>query len=132
MPTLAIIQAQKGKGFTLIEILVTLVILGLTATLVAPGIDSWLDARQTAAARDAIANEIAGLPLLASSQQQHLVIEHGDQLAVQDIPVIISQPIEVLANGFCTGGEYQLSRNETTQRFIVKPPFCEVERIAAQ
>ena len=117
MPILATIQIRKAKGFTLIEILVTLVILGLTAALVGPGIESWLDARQTAAARDAVANEIAGLPLLASIQQQHLVIERVDQLAVQDIPMIISKPIEVLANGFCKGGEYLLRRGETSQRF---------------
>ena len=117
------------SGFTLIELLVTLVLLGLVTTLLGPNVNSWLTSRQAAATRDAIANQLAGLPLKANMRGESIVITDSRQLMPSDINLQITQPIEVLANGFCVGGAFELLHQERVERFLVNQPFCEVQRV---
>ncbi len=120
---------NKQTGFTLIELLVTLSIIGLLASLTVPSVSSWLVSRQFAAERDALASELALLPLKASVTGQQVIIDDSSQIAPLESEVIVTQPITVLSNGFCMGGELQLMQDKTQQRFAVKPPFCEISRV---
>ena len=111
------------SGFTLIELLVTLVLLGLVTSLLGPSVNSWLTSRQAAATRDAIANQIAGLPLKASINNETIIITHLDQLGLADTEAEIIEPITVLSNGFCKGGTFKLSQGQRLYRFAIKQPF---------
>ena len=117
------------SGFTLIELLVTLVLLGLVMSLVGPGVNSWLASRQSAATRDAIANQIAGLPLKANINGKSIVITDPRELMPPDVDLEITHQIEVLANGFCVGGIFELIHQERVERFAVNQPFCELQRV---
>ena len=119
----------KHKGFTLIELLVTLAIIGLLASLTAPSVSSWLVSRQFTAERDALASRLALLPLKASVTSQQVIITESSQILPLESVVTIIQPITVLSNGFCLGGELQLTQDKTQQRFTVQPPFCEIIRV---
>lgn len=138
MPILGITRKSMAegipvpKGFTLIELLITLVLFGLIAALVGPGIDSWLTSLQAAAEGDAVASEVAGLPLIANMRGQRIIISNPAQLSLADLDIQITEPIDVLENGFCLGGSFQLRQGERIRRFKVRPPFCEVERLATE
>ena len=80
--------------------------------------------RQFAAERDALASEFALLPLKASVTGQQVIIDDSSQIAPLESEVIVTQPITVLSNGFCMGGELQLMQDKTQRRFAVKPPFA--------
>jgi prepilin-type N-terminal cleavage/methylation domain-containing protein len=117
-------------GFSMVELLVTLVLLGLIASFVAPGVDAWLTSRQTAATRMAISSKFALLPLQASIQGEQMLIDNPAQLELNDLVLFISftQPVLVLANGYCQGGQFSLEQNERIFYFDVLAPYCQVQR----
>lgn len=119
-------MTAQARGFTMIELLVTLVLLGLIAAVVAPGLDSWVSARQAAAARTALASQFATLPLKASQQSESLVIESADQLGLEGVALTFKEPVVILANGFCKGGQGTLELTDRRYPFSVLPPYCEL------
>jgi prepilin-type N-terminal cleavage/methylation domain-containing protein len=123
---------RKNRGFTMVELLVTLVLLGLIASVAAPGMESWLRSRQAGALRTALASELALLPLQANRQGKGITLSDSSQLQNQELQVEFIQPVVVLANGYCLGGKMALiqGREQNAQRIVfeVLAPFCEVRR----
>ncbi|MBD1389803.1 hypothetical protein IC617_10225 [Neiella sp. HB171785] len=111
----------------MIELLVTLVLLGLIAAVVAPGLESWLKAREAAAVRSGLASELAMLPVKASQFSQPIVIESVAQLSLDNVNLVFHQPVVVLANGYCLGGKAELQFDDRRYPFDVTEPFCEVQ-----
>lgn len=125
---------QTSKGFTLVEILVTLVILGLSASLVAPAVVSWLDARTASATRNELASAIAMLPLETERAGYKRVITNPAELNLSgsNASVInVTEPIEINANGFCKGGKVSMSLSSRTYIYEVKSPHCEVQLVTS-
>lgn len=125
-------QLQTDRGFTLVEILVTLVILGLSASLVAPAVVSWLDARTASAARNELASAIAMLPLETERAGHKRVITHPAELNLSGgnaSSIKIVKPIEINANGFCSGGEVSLALTSRMYTYKVNAPHCEVQLV---
>lgn len=112
----------------MVELLVTLVLLGLIASVAAPQLDSWLSARQAAADRMAITSQLALLPLQANRSGKKIVIQNSEQLGLQDLLIEFTQPIVVLANGYCLGGQFSLVQKTREFSFTVTSPYCEVQR----
>ena len=123
------INIRKKQGFTMVELLVTLVLLGLIASVAAPGLDSWLRSREAASVRMTLVSEMALLPLQANRLGKALLINSSEQLQQQDLPIHFIQPVSVLANGYCIGGKISLEQKERQIEYDVLPPFCEVSRI---
>ncbi|APD87578.1 hypothetical protein BM527_16585 [Alteromonas sp. Mex14] len=124
---------QTSKGFTLVEILVTLVILGLSASLVAPAVVSWLDARNASATRNELASAIAMLPLVTERTGHKRVITRPEDLNLSGSNasfINIIEPIEIYANGFCKGGEISMSLSSRVYLYKVKAPHCEVQLVS--
>ncbi|GGD57590.1 hypothetical protein GCM10011357_11250 [Lacimicrobium alkaliphilum] len=111
----------------MIELLVTLVLLGLIAAVAAPGLESWLAAREAASQRSALAGELALLPLKTSRSGNSILIENSRQLETPDLDVDIIRPIQVLGNGYCRGGEIVLRQGPRRYRFDVMAPYCALE-----
>jgi len=114
----------------MVELLVTLVLLGLIASFVVPGVDSWLTSREAAATRMAINSKLALLPMQANRRGKHMLIDSAEQLALEDLALSVSftQPVLVLANGYCQGGAFSLKQNNRTFYFDVLAPYCQVKR----
>jgi prepilin-type N-terminal cleavage/methylation domain-containing protein len=125
-------KVNHVSGFTMIELLVTLVLLGLIASVAAPGIDAWLRSRQASAVRLALSSEMALLPLKAKNLGEHLLINSVGQLDQPDLPLRFIAPISVLSNGYCQGGQVELMQNSQAIVFDVLPPLCEVRRLEAK
>lgn len=121
---------RKTSGFTIIELLVTLVILSLATGLVVPNIMSWLASREAASKRAALANTLALLPLEANRTGSKLVINSADQLSLDDTTLTFSKPIEVQQNGFCSGDSVTLSIGDRVYQYRVLSPYCQIERIS--
>jgi prepilin-type N-terminal cleavage/methylation domain-containing protein len=119
---------KTGLGFTMVELLVTLVLLGLISAMVAPGLESWLAARKASAVRMEINSQLALLPLQANRSGQQIVVDSAEKLDLIDIDIKFTQPIVVNANGFCQGGQFQLQHDNSVSTFDVLAPYCEVKR----
>jgi prepilin-type N-terminal cleavage/methylation domain-containing protein len=119
---------KNSAGFTMIELLVTLVLLGLIASLAAPGLESWLRSRQSDALRIAFSSEMALLPLQANRQGKAITLSNSEQLNSVNLHVEFIKPVEVLANGYCLGGNVALLQNNRLVNYDVLAPFCEVRR----
>jgi general secretion pathway protein G len=124
---------KNSAAFTMIELLVTLVLLGLITSMAVPGIDSWLRARQASSVRLALSNEMTLLPLQAKMSGQRLELSETSQLRDNSLPLRFIQPVVVLANGYCLGGQVALLQNSNSTNtaetlFDVVPPLCEVHR----
>ncbi len=117
------------SGFTLIEVLITLTILGIVASVLFPRVDSWLSSSQKAAEKEVFASALAGLPLRARINGEAIVISKIDQLMIENIKASFLEPVTVLESGFCLGGLAELSQGGKTLRLRVKAPFCDVEYV---
>ncbi|ABG41735.1 Prepilin-type cleavage/methylation [Paraglaciecola sp. T6c] len=122
-------------GFTMVELLVTLVLLGLIASVAAPSLDSWLRSRQANALRSALSSELALLPMQANRQGSAITISDASQLQAQDLQLEFLEPVVVLANGYCKGGQIAIIQSEKEQndkrvKFDVLAPYCEIRRHA--
>ncbi|GGO63605.1 prepilin-type N-terminal cleavage/methylation domain-containing protein [Bowmanella pacifica] len=121
---------RKTNGFTMIELLVTLVLLGLVASVAMPGLDAWLSARKAASQRAELAGKLALMPLQANRQGRVLTVKHAEDLELSDAELEVLTPITVLASGYCKGGEVALLLGERRYQFSVLAPFCEVRQVA--
>ena len=123
-------RQAHNRGFTIVELLVTLVLMGLVASVAAPGVDAWLTSRNKAAIRTSLSSQIALMPLKASRQSSEIVIASADLFELEGADIRITQPIRILKNGFCAGGEIELNFGFSVEKYVVTQPLCEVQRVA--
>lgn len=89
---------RAQRGFTLIEIMVVVVILGILAALVAPKLMGRTDDARIIAAKQDIATIMQGLKLYRLDNQQYPTTEQGLQ-------ALITKPVSgPAANGWKAGG----------------------------
>jgi prepilin-type N-terminal cleavage/methylation domain-containing protein len=122
------LSGGKNRGFTMVELLVTLVLLGLIASIAAPGLESWLRSRQASAMRMALSNELALLPLQANRNGNAITISSANQLHTTDLQLEFIEPVVVLANGYCQGGQVALKQGRHQVVYDIIAPFCQLRR----
>lgn len=127
MPMSVTPRIKPQAGFTLVELLITLVILGLASSLVGPALFSWLDSREAASRRTTLENSLAMLPLEVQRKGEAVTIENAVDLGIDDIRgITINEPVRILSNGYCQGGRVTLTLSARQYQYQVLPPFCEV------
>jgi general secretion pathway protein G len=77
MPCLATPRARRQRGFTLIEMIVVLVIMGMLAAIVVPNVLDRLDQGRATAARTDINNLMQALKLYKLDNQRYPSAEQG-------------------------------------------------------
>jgi prepilin-type N-terminal cleavage/methylation domain-containing protein len=120
---------QTHKGFTLVELLVTLVLMALISSVVVPQIGSWLASRERATIKAEVSNKLALLPLQASRSERGFTITDFSQLDLSYDSLNVIDPITVLPSGFCIGGRFEFSSPNVVIEYNVESPLCKVTEI---
>lgn len=126
--------AVRQPGFTLLEMVVVLVILGLATAIAAPaamrGIETW----QRRGEFDRLSDQIRALPARARAAGHDLVIDQ-ESLVSEEAPLVVDagwtlntdEAWIVRYNGVCEGGTLSLGTAGRVTRIAVRAPFCEPE-----
>lgn len=126
-------RRQRGQhGYTLLEMVVVLTILGLVVAMAAPALLRSVDSWRRQAEVDALVEQIRALPARARASGRPIAID-DDALAADDAPLRVAERWQlrvptawtVHANGVCDGGEVWLDGNGRSLTVAVAAPFCE-------
>lgn len=102
-----------SRGFTLLELLVVLSVVALTAGLTLPSASRWIDATRERGWRDDLSAALTALPVRAFQRGAPIVLDAGAvrQLSTDmpaDVKVELSEPLRYGASGAAGGGELGL------------------------
>lgn len=119
----------RRQGFTLLELLVVMLLLGLTMGLVAPQAGRWLSSAQQRGWRADLKAKIAGLPVVAFQSGADLSVS-TEQL-IQGIPgsptkLRLPAPLRYSAIGMAYGGTVELVQGTSLEVWTVAPVTGEV------
>ena len=124
---------MRAPGFTLLEMIVVLAILGLAASLVGPSMLRSIDTWRRQAALESVLDQIRGLPGEARTRG---VLDVSDAALASDAPPLhieaewslrVPTPWRVSANGVCEGGQVDVVGKYGTLSIRVAAPFCDPE-----
>lgn len=124
---------RKAPGFTLLELVVVLALMGLTTALVAPSAFRTIGAWRRASAVDAALGAMAALGAQAREQGRPIRLERGTVPAgtLKGLPegwtIELLEPLVVRANGVCSGTHGALRSGDYTRRFALLAPYCRVD-----
>ncbi len=121
----------RAPGYTLLELLVVLAVMGMVSAIVAPPIARQVEAwRAETVFRDA-SRQMERLPAAARRAGQRLVMDGPERWPATLGPwpegLSVAEPILVEPNGYCRGGRITVSVLGRTREARVAAPFCRVE-----
>lgn len=132
MRTLAICRrAESGRGYTLLELLIVMVLLGLLTALAIPRFVTLYASLTAVYQRDGVLRQIAGLGYRAFRQGREFVVDESSATgaAALSLPegwsLRAKPPVRYYRNGTCTGGVIELTSPEGMERFALLPPLCQ-------
>ena len=121
MRTLATSPKFDSSGFTLIEVMVVIVIVGLMDSVISPAMQRVANSIQARAEFLEVKRKIQGLSSIA--------MQRGEALYVSDIELqegwLVSGDIVYQPNGVCLGGDIHITYKDVeVHRQQLMPPFC--------
>ena len=118
------------RGFTLFEMLVVLVILGMAAALVAPSLGRTLERVTAAGQRDELVRRLGQLPAVVRSEGRPREWPAGQPIILEGVAwpdgwrVVASTPVSIEASGFCRGGDVEARSGDSALRLRLEAPDC--------
>lgn len=128
----------KISGFTLIEIIVVMAIVGLLTGIAIPRLTTLYASVENASQRRAIQDQIEGLGYLAYASGKSIVLESSSESGGQtkDYPlqlpigwrIELPKPVHYSAQGFCGGGRLIINDPDGGRvAFRLASPLCRLE-----
>ena len=122
----------QQAGFTLIEMMVTLVLLGLVVGLVLPNLNSIYNSTSASVTRSELEDQFNRLGVNVASHAKALTVSGENIRALvaipQDYEIMLPQPLAFSALGVCKGGhvivEYQ---REVIHSQRLTRPYCHLD-----
>ena len=138
---------RRARGFTLLELIVVLVLVGLVTVLAVPNLERLYEGFTRKAEQGRILNRIAGLGREAMLRERAFAVygtgEIGDAAGIArrvsgfepydlEVPagwqVSVDRPLLVRANGVCLGATLTLvHRGVSTAQVVLRAPYCRVD-----
>lgn len=133
-------KLRKSSGFTILEMVVVLVMIGLIASLALPGLQKMYDAMEASIQRDNISFALNSLSQDVRDTRTTIYFERYpensdplptvflDRLAVLGIKIQAQSPILITASGFCplsTG--ISVFNGSRSYDLVLRAPDCRVE-----
>lgn len=126
-------RAVRDRGFTLLELLIVLALIGLVAAVVVPGLARTYDAIVGSGERADVARAIEAVPLRVRASGEALKLEPGDAAAfaaLLDLPagwrVVLEQPLRVERSGLCHPAKVRVTGRDVTETWMLTSPSCGV------
>ncbi len=129
-------RPERSQGFTLLEILMVLMLVGLAGSVVVPRVGGIYDNLVLRSDREELLRDIQGLPARAYAEgrvyaaRPQATTSNAIMLAsALEVPsgwsLEFSEQLIYRANGFCGGGEMTISHEQDRRwRYILAAPFC--------
>ena len=122
-----------ARGFSLLELLIVLALLGLVSALVAPRLQRTYEAIASSGDRAEVYRQLERLPRLARLAGRAIVVPEGGagalaaELALPEGWVVSPlEPLRIEANGLCRGGRVRILGAGTEEDVALTAPTCGV------
>ena len=136
MKRLAISQ-RADKGFTLIELVIALAIIGLGLSFVLPRMMAWVDRLAFSTRQQRFEDALADLGSRARRSGRSVVLRSTDlvpnsnESSPIELPsswsLTVEPPIAFRYDGVCTGGTVRLSFPAGERSYRLQAPYCRPE-----
>ena len=124
---------RATPGFTLLELVVVLALLGLATALVAPAGFRMIATWRRATDVDAVMGTLVALGAQARLQGRAIHLPMGD-IAREQLPTLpdgwtvhLEVPLTVQANGACSETRGEMRQEGYARAFVLHAPFCRGE-----
>ncbi|MFZ5657240.1 MAG: prepilin-type N-terminal cleavage/methylation domain-containing protein [Pseudomonadota bacterium] len=124
---------MSRRGFTLLELLIVLALIGLVAAIVLPGLSRTYEAIVGSGERADVVRALEGLPLRVRASGRDLAIEPGDTgalAAMLELPagwgVTLAEPLYIARSGLCRQSKVRVAGRAGTEIWTLMPPACGV------
>ena len=125
---------RADEGFTLIELIVALAVVGLMLAFTLPRVAGWLDRLGFSAGQQRLEESLAELPEQARRSGHTIFLRSSDRgtdaanTAAIELPrgwtLTVDPAIVFRYDGLCTGGTVRLSFPGGDRSYRLAPPFC--------
>ncbi len=121
------------KGFSLLELLIVLIIMGSVSTIALPQIQRSLEAYQFSVEKSQVLsgiNTLVNISYRNASQFEILKLPSGttwidEHINIpRDWSVYSREPITFYPNGSCSGGTIVIQNQKETFNYELPPPYC--------
>ncbi|MGA7265181.1 MAG: type II secretion system protein [Stellaceae bacterium] len=131
------ISRRVDKGFTLIELVIALAIIGLGLSFVLPRMMAWVDRLAFSTRQQRFEDALADLGSRARRSGRSVVLRSTDLVANSNEPppielpsswsLTVEPPIAFRYDGVCTGGTVRLSFPAGERSYRLQAPYCRPE-----